>query len=188
MIHKTLKTSIGKYIEVFDDVFSSTEKSYFEYYIQNKPHTLGSTSNTEFWQRNKTFFKSNFSEDEMNEIAFLNSPSFSSIKHYVSNEEFRIRSCWSIASSPFSTQYYHVDCLTPNIKSKTLLYYVNNRWNTNWGGETVFSNNSGESEIIIDYVPGRTVIFDSSILHKATPISIEADEFRFIFSIQFVEG
>jgi hypothetical protein len=187
MRHRVIKTSSNKSIEIFDDVFTSSEKSYFEYYIQNKPHTLGSTSNTELWQRNKTFFKSNFTESDINEFGFLNSNSFIPIEQHVSSEKFNVRSCWSIASSPFSTQYYHVDCLSPNANGKTLLYYVNNRWNTNWGGETVFSNDSGESEIIVDYISGRVVIFDSSILHKATPISIEADEFRFIFSIQFIE-
>jgi Rps23 Pro-64 3,4-dihydroxylase Tpa1-like proline 4-hydroxylase len=186
MIHKSIKTSTNKDIEVFDNVFTSSEKGYFEYYIQNKPHTLGSTSSTELWQKNKTFFKSNFSDPDINDFGFLNSPSFIPIKEFVPSEKFILRSCWSIASSPFSTQYYHVDCLSPNIKGKTLLYYVNNRWNTNWGGETIFSNDLGESEIIIDYIPGRIVIFDSTILHKASPISIEADEFRFIFSIQFI--
>ena len=72
------------------------------------------------------------------------------------------------------------------IKRKTLLYYLNSRWDRNWGGETLFANNNGECELAVEYKPGRVVIFDGSIEHKPSAISMNADEYRFIFVIQFI--
>jgi hypothetical protein len=60
---------------------------------------------------------------------------------------------------------------------------VNTRWDRNWGGETLFANDEGECEIAVEYKPGRVVLFDSLIPHKPSPVSMQADEFRFTFVI-----
>ena len=78
---------------------------------------------------------------------------------------YEIKNCWSLVSSPLSTYYYHTDSLEDS-DEVTVLYYVNTRWDKNWGGETLFSNDLGECEIAVEYKPGRIVIFDSAIEHK----------------------
>lgn len=54
---------------------------------------------------------------------------------------------------------------------KTILIYMNEQWDCDWGGETSFFSDSGE--IIASVLPkkGRAVIFDGTIRHGARPLS-----------------
>lgn len=52
----------------------------------------------------------------------------------------------------------------------TLLIYPNIEWDINWGGETLFYDNSCEEIVAaIRPKPGRVVLFNSSIYHSARP-------------------
>ncbi len=176
MKHKKVTTSSGRFIDVYDDVFPPHLSMVHLNFIQNSYFKLGSSSNeVVLWQRSKTFFQSSFSKEDFNNFKFINDELLQKLQNY------QVERCWAVASSPFSTYYYHCDGDEPGI---TVLYYVNSRWNREWGGETLFANDEGECEIAVEYKPNRVVIFDSLIEHKPSSISIEADEFRFVFVIQ----
>ena len=185
MKHRTIKTSSNKNIEIFDDVFTSSERQYHLSFIQNSHYSLGKNSNDTLWQKNKTFFQSPFDKNQLDELGIFSLKSFDPINHYLSDQN-TIKNSWALASTPFSTYYFHVDTFDPNTNGKTLLYYVNDRWDKDCGGETLFANESGEPEYAVQYKPGRIVIYDSSIEHRPASISMEADEFRFIFVTQFL--
>jgi len=52
----------------------------------------------------------------------------------------------------------------------TLLYYANFEWDIKWGGQTNFINEfTGEIELACIPKPGRFALFQSDILHQATP-------------------
>lgn len=184
--HRTIKTSSNKTIEIFDDVFTSSERQYHLSFIQNAPYFLGKNSNNSLWQKNKTFFQSPFSKNQLEELGIFTTESFRIVNHPYLSDQKSIKNCWALASTPFSTYYYHVDTFSPKSKGKTLLYYVNDRWDRNWGGETLFADETGETEYAVEYKPGRIVVFDNSIEHRPASISMEADEFRFIFVTQFL--
>ena len=78
----------------------------------------------------------------------------------------------------------HVDS---SIKGdKTLLYYMNREWKHEWGGETIFlDDNSNEIEYITPYVPGRIIVFDSTIPHAARQQSFAGPTYRFTLAIKF---
>ena len=176
MRHKKITTSSGKFIDIYDDVFPPHLYQHHIGFAQKSNYKLGSASNENVqWQRDKTFFQCIFSKEDFNNFRFFNDELVGKLQDY------EIKRCWIVASSPLSTYYYHTDGSDPGI---TLLYYVNTRWNKEWGGETLFTNDEGECEIAVEYKPNRVVIFNSLIEHKASPISMEADEFRFIFVIQ----
>jgi 2OG-Fe(II) oxygenase superfamily len=67
----------------------------------------------------------------------------------------------------------------------TLLFYLNDTWNINWGGETIFLNNQNEIEFTSEFKPGRIIVFDSSIPHAARPQTIDAISYRFSLAIKF---
>lgn len=178
MKHKRMTTSSGRFIDIYDDVFPKYLTFHHINFVQNSLYTLGGTTSLLFWHHeNKTFFRSHYSKEDFDNFKFVNDELMLKLQNH------EVLSCWTLASSPLSTYYFHTD--TANTEGRlTLLYYVNHRWDRNWGGETLFANDEGECEIAVEYKPNRVVIFDSLIEHKPSPISMESDEFRFTFVIQ----
>jgi hypothetical protein len=77
--------------------------------------------------------------------------------------------------SPSENPYFHVDG-----EGYTFLYYVNDEWDINDGGETQFFVN--ESFYGIPPVPNRIIVFDASLLHKATSFR---NRYRFTIAIKY---
>ena len=183
--YKKMFTSNGKMVEIYDNIFSSSEKTSHLTYAQNAHYSLGHPSSSVFWHRSNTFFAHIMNGSELDTFGIKKTNFYVNI---LSKRlpGYEIERSWILSSSPLSTYYYHVDNPDEAIKRKTLLYYLNSRWDRNWGGETLFANNNGECELAVEYKPGRVVIFDGSIEHKPSAISMNADEYRFIFVIQFI--
>ena len=179
-------TSNGKLIEIYDNVFTSSEKYSHIRYAQSAPYVLEHpTIGTPFWHRNDTFFFHGMGDSDFDKFGFVKTNFYKNIilKKYPSHQ---IEKSWIVCSSPLSSWYFHVDNDDETLNRKTLLYYLNSRWNRDWGGETLFANNNGECEIAVEYKPGRVVIFDGSIDHRASAVSMKSDEFRFVFVVQFI--
>ena len=54
-------------------------------------------------------------------------------------------------------------------EEKSLMIFLNNRWQKEWGGEfQILENKSNDSKVLynIEYVPGRIVYFDASLPHR----------------------
>jgi len=175
MKHKRMTTSSGRFVDIYDDVFPSHLRQYHINFVQESMYRLGGASSDITWQRNKTFFSSIYTKENFDNFQFINDELLLKL------QDFKVENCWVLASSPLSTYYFHTDSSDNGI---TLLYYVNTRWDRDWGGETLFTNDEGECEVAVEYKPGRVVVFDSLIEHKPSSISMEADEFRFTFVIQ----
>ena len=89
----------------------------------------------------------------------------------VPKELTHLQEIYSNMSSPGTVDMFHVD--SPEPSSLTVLYYANPKWEIDFVGETIFTNNSGD-EIIASVTPkpGRIVIFEGSIGHSARPPQI----------------
>ena len=94
--------------------------------------------------------------------------------------------------APRELANYHVD--DEGDDAWTFMFYANNNWEINQGGETKFITNFKQefkqegSEpfphiIAIPPIPGRMIIFKSNLLHTATPFK---DFPRFTPTIKFV--
>ena len=73
---------------------------------------------------------------------------------------------------PGAPGYWHID--NP-ANGPTILVYLNDTWNTSWGGQTAFYTD--RKNLIIKYVdvkPGRIVIFKPNIEHMACDLSVYA--------------
>lgn len=69
---------------------------------------------------------------------------------------------------------------------RTILYYPNMEWHSEWGGYTLFTNQEGNKlEYCSFYIPGRVVIFDGTIPHCISAPSIGAPAYRLSFVIQY---
>jgi hypothetical protein len=81
--------------------------------------------------------------------------------------------------APLEWPYYHTDV---DIESSgvTCLYYLNESWDINDGGETQFFM---DNEIIsVAPIPNRVICFDSTLLHKATSFR---NKHRFTIAIKY---
>lgn len=62
----------------------------------------------------------------------------------------------------------HIDSYY-NTGYRTLMVFINHKWQKEWGGEfQLLENNNNKAKIIktIEYVPGRIIIFDGNIPHR----------------------
>jgi SM-20-related protein len=64
--------------------------------------------------------------------------------------------------------FTHTDCL-PGAHELTALWYVCDRWDHEWGGETVFFDANHDIRAAVIPKPGRLAIFDGAILHAGRP-------------------
>ena len=78
--------------------------------------------------------------------------------------------------APEENSFYHTDGET----GITCLFYVNQNYNVNSGGETQFIVK--DTGINILPIPNRLAFFDASILHKATSFK---DKHRFTVAIKY---
>ncbi|MEO3866923.1 2OG-Fe(II) oxygenase [Rheinheimera fenheensis] len=64
--------------------------------------------------------------------------------------------------------FTHTDC-KPESDELTILMYLCDEWNIEWGGETLFYNNEDDCVFACTPKPGRVVIFHGAIKHVGRP-------------------
>lgn len=68
----------------------------------------------------------------------------------------------------------------------TILYYANVDYNHDWGGETVFYDESKELIKAVMPKPGRISIFPANVLHSARPFALYVQEPRFTVAFKYM--
>jgi hypothetical protein len=77
----------------------------------------------------------------------------------------------------------HVD-VSNSSNGVTILIYPNLEWDDMWAGDIKFYSEDSPFHKVVDFKPGRVIVFDSSIKHKVMPLSSLAQIDRFSFSIK----
>ena len=175
---KTLLTTTCDAIDVFDGIFDADEQHRMHHFAGNSLfHTKGASSC--LYEARKDFFlRSSFSESDIRHFGIFELENYKNfIKAY--NIDFKPTNYWIVLSTHLSEYTYHADNALKG--KRTLLYYMNTRWDKDWGGETMFCNRHGEVEIATEFRPGRVVMFDNHILHKPAPLSVSSIPYRFTF-------
>ena len=182
MIETILTLSTGENIYVYDKVFTPSQAECIRDITEQSYYKLGTVSNVTVNERQSTFFQSIYNQDDVKKLKMYESENFQKIarQHFTSLVPTRQ---WVNVSTHFSDYRFHTD--SSELFCISLLIYTNTRWDTDWGGETIFKNGNGDVEIAVEYKPNRVVIFNSNLSHKPTLISIKSDPFRFIFVQQY---
>jgi hypothetical protein len=69
--------------------------------------------------------------------------------------------------SPSENPYFHIDCCDENVDNEiTFLYYPNETWDLDDGGETQFFID--ERIYGVAPIPNRLIYFNANIIHRAT--------------------
>lgn len=84
--------------------------------------------------------------------------------------------CFAPSENPF----FHIDSALPDLKSYTCIFYVNDRWELDDGGETQFYVNNILYGVPPE--PNRMVLFDGRIKHRATSFR---NRHRFTIAIKY---
>jgi hypothetical protein len=80
--------------------------------------------------------------------------------------------------------FTHTDCL-PEQHDLTALWYLCDRWDLEWGGETMFYDAADEVAFAVAPKPGRLVVFDGAIKHVGRPPNRICYAPRYTFAIKF---
>jgi SM-20-related protein len=76
----------------------------------------------------------------------------------------------------------HNDSHPPSL---TTLYYANDRWPDEWGGETLFFGKTGDARLAVAPRPGRLVLFDGRLQHRGGPPSRVCNEGRLTVAVKY---
>jgi hypothetical protein len=77
----------------------------------------------------------------------------------------------------------HVDAL-PAARELTALWFLCERWDTEWGGETLFYDAAGDAQIAVTPRPARLLLFDGAIRHAGKAPNRNCPLSRYTFAIK----
>lgn len=182
MKQKEIFTTTGEKLLVFDDVYEFNTAFYFQSFAEKSVYSLSGGSINLKSHHGEENIKSIYSEEDVNAMGIFNHSSYDIFKKEIGTRN--VERVWVNLSTYMSKYSFHPDGPVEK-KAKTFLYYLNTKWDINWGGETLFCNKYGEVEIAIGFKPNRVIIFDSHIPHKPSQLSADSYPFRYTFVAQF---
>jgi hypothetical protein len=180
---KAYKLSTGKSIHVIDDAFTMSQVMTFEGFANGCLYRLLHSVDSYMSKSNgERFFGSILSDVDVKSLGIFETAGFTSLSGMFNNK--KIMRSWILCTTPSTKYLYHTD--DTNNSSLTFLYYINGYWHPEWGGETIFCNETGEPEIAVACKPNRIVIFPSNIHHKPTLTTGDSKP-RFTFTTTFID-
>jgi len=102
-------------------------------------------------------------------------------------EAFRPYRVYTNYSSYGDVLLTHFDAL-PAARELTALWFLCERWDTDWGGETLFYDASGDAQIAVTPRPARLLLFDGAIRHAGKPPNRNCPVPRYTFAIKLRAG
>jgi len=185
MKQREILFSDNRKIEIYDDVFLAKDKLNFYEFAQNSNYKLARSSTAIIEDRGLSTLKCDLTFTELLRMGFFTAKEFYPIVLKMKTEGQRLSRSYINLCTSEDIFPYHTDCADP--EAKTILYYINTKWDPTWEGETHFSD---ESMIDIlcssSFIPGRFAVFNSTIPHKSSQPSSAAGQFRFTLANKFV--
>lgn len=98
-------------------------------------------------------------------------------------ESYRPYRVYTNFASYGDTLLTHVDAL-PNARELTALWFLCDRWDTEWGGETLFYEDDGDASIAVSPRPARLVLFDGAVRHAGKAPNRNCPIGRYTFAVK----
>lgn len=174
----------NKEVEIFDNAFTAEEKLRLYLFACNSKYSMirASLDTPESTQYPRTLKCSLTLSDLLS--PYFNFFNNTTVLNYIKENRLRFSDAYINLTMSDDLDSYHTDTFFPS--SKTMLYYLNTEWQTNWEGETHFSDNQMQ-EILFScsFIPGRLVILDPTIPHKSSQSSRAAKFHRLVLVLKF---
>jgi Rps23 Pro-64 3,4-dihydroxylase Tpa1-like proline 4-hydroxylase len=170
----------GHEIFVFDDLVSSEEAARYYNAITKAAFTRNETA-----RRDSLEFKHWVCEMPLENLAraSLWPATEKAIATVRANDRFVPYRCYTNFASFGDVLLTHVDAL-PNTREMTALWFLCDRWDTEWGGETLFYDSTGDAQLAVSPKPGRLLLFDGAIRHAGKPPNRNCPIGRYTFAIK----
>ena len=184
---KLIKISNNKEIMVFDDLIPYATRSGIYRFINSSLFRPDGKDAGYPEDAGEYHLYSSYSKDDLNNMKFLEIPEIQPILKYV--EGYDIQQIRVNLSTLNDKNHFHSDGNNTKASIKTLIYYPNMKWNIEWGGHTLFADESiSDIEYCTLYKPGRIILFDGSIPHCILPPTNLAPSYRYSFVIQYIKN
>lgn len=180
MKERIINIDEGKLIGIYDDVFSYQETVDMFRFIRNSLYRTTGVDDSIYTSSGNQIY-SNYTTGDLDSFGIRNTNGYKvlSNKHNFNQrvlEQIRVN-----FSYPTEQNKPHTDS-----QGVTFLYYANIEWNLNWGGHTLFLNDSLDDAVCVSlYRPNRVVVFDGSIPHMIMSPTSMAQTHRYSFVLQF---
>ncbi len=177
----------GRKVLIFDDLVSDAEIS-----MLNESLKVGHFSKTEFARQETMTYKHWVLElgvDQVERLSIYNA-SRRVLREFFGETkagDFRCFRAYCNVAHYGDMLMTHRDCNPEKDNVVTALWYVCQRWETDWGGETLFYNEDGDAEFVVSPRPGRLAIFDGGLTHVGRPPNRICYEPRYTLAIKFVK-
>jgi hypothetical protein len=121
-----------------------------------------------------------------NEQNFLKLSNFFMKKHGL-DKIFKFKRAYASANTyGFSGEYHCDDGAKEYNEIITVMFYLNDNWSLDYGGETFFLNkDKSEIEFAVIPKPARAVLFDGFISHGPRPLSKFCNELRMVLTFKY---
>lgn len=170
--------TISNYLEVFDNIFETSELDWLNSYCLNANYKCEHSSSILGYERDSRFSclldRDNFKSLNLGRVLYK-------LKDLLGFEYF-IGNYYLNHYSHFTSTARHTDSSFDN--TFTILIFCNKYWEESWGGELKIYSGEKKYNKIIDFVPGRIVVFDSKIEHKVLPLTMSAKKDRFTLAMK----
>lgn len=179
LIEKT--NPINDNVFIFDDYIDTASLNYLWKYATQSNYIHGFSSGIHYRENDQRLVC------ELSRKEILELPLIDSIKR-VSKEldtDIFLGDYYFSVYNKGTTAYPHTDGYVEN--SMTILIFCNMYWEEMWGGDLKIYQKQESGQYlnrVIDFVPGRIVVFDSRIEHKVLPLSSLAKNDRFSLAIK----
>ncbi len=180
MQKRVIATKSGKLLVVYDDLFTYDQRSkWFEFIVKSFFKVNGADDLTAYYTGGLQMY-SQYNTQDLENMGFIDSQGFELINQEYKLKNRKIKQARINLSPASEKNRVHTD-----YQGLTLLYYCNLDWQLEWGGHTLFMDDSlSDAEYTCLYKPGRVVLFDGTIPHMIlTPTGI-AQMHRFSFALQ----
>ena len=182
MTRKIIQFPNEKILQVYDDLFTYDERLHFIKVITQSYYSVnGSDAIFNLKTDNVPQIFSSYSEQDLDYIGILKTKGFKFLDNDHGLLTKQIKQVRVNLSPPSERNLVHTDQ-----SGLTFLYYPNLDWRIEWGGHTVFFNETLEEvEYTCLYKPGRVVVFDGTIPHMIMTPTMMCPIHRYSFAIQF---
>ena len=155
----------GRQVGVFDDLVPVAEIAQYAEALHRAPFTR-----TEMARPDTAEYRHWVREMPVAMLAELPlvPPTLAAIAVMRPGERYRAYRAYTNHAAYGDMLFTHTDC-KPDARELTALWFLCRQWDPEWGGETMFFDESGDAIFAASPRPGRLVVFDGAIRHAGRP-------------------